>query len=96
MNTEEYLKKFRELIDAYGWSGDLAEDGKDKMIEDFMASSLKEVREHTLNKIESIYLEFEDDPKQALTCIAEYIDISLNAKGSHSIDANGNCNHGCC
>lgn len=67
----------------------------DKLVK-IVSSALTKQREDTLKKIESIYLEFGDDPKQALACVAEYVDISLNAKGVHSIDANGNCNHGCC
>lgn len=69
-------------------------------LEDFISSLLssreKEIKEKELKEIQSIYLKFGDNPKIALSCIAVYIDISLNAKGPHSIDVNGNCNHGCC
>lgn len=43
--TESWEERFDELIEAYGWDGDLAEDGKDKFIKQFISSELDRVRE---------------------------------------------------
>ena len=44
-------KKFRELVEAYGWEGDLADDGKDKFIINFITNALNQQREKLSKEI---------------------------------------------
>lgn len=48
MNWEN---KFDELVEAYGWEGDLAEDGKDKFIKSF----IKDLLSQHYKKIENYF-----------------------------------------
>ena len=43
---EEKVKLFEELIEAYGWEGDLAEDGKMKFINEYFTQALSDAIEY--------------------------------------------------
>lgn len=94
---QEIEKAILEYLDDNGWK--YGEDFYGWLIPSItqaLQDAIKYGEEKALKKIESLYLEFDTDPKETLSIIAEHVDISLNAKGAHSIDVNGNCNHGCC
>lgn len=54
---EKIIAKFRELVNAYGWEGDLADDGKDKFIEQFILKALRSQEERNRLSFEIVALE---------------------------------------